>query len=935
MKELRAKIKNEAVDIGGLENEVYDHLFSFFRRYYSEGDFLAKRVYKPGVYAIPYEGEEVKFYWANSDQYYIKTSEHLRDYAFRLRPYDNTNPMRVHFRLTDSAEGEHGNVKEANGKERVFVLKANDFVAAENDELVIRFEYRPTTFPDWPEDVRGGKTKPPAQKDLIELAVKRVLAVDDPSLATWIAGLGRREPTEQQSDRTLLQKHIRNYSSVNTFDYFIHKELGKFLRQELDFYIKNEVMHLDDVQSETAPRVEQYLSKIKVIRGIAEKIIDFLAQLEDFQKRLWLKRKFVFGTHYCISLDRVAEKFYPEIVENEAQRNEWVSLFSIDEIPQYSTPISVEFLKANRHLPIDTSLFSKSFTERLVATVENVDELTDGVLIHGDNFQALLLMVNRLREQIKCIYIDPPYNTASSAIPYKNNYRHSSWISMIYDRLDALRTTLARDGAIFASIDKTERTVLQHAMDDVFDVSNRVEELIWSMNTNNSQAPNYSTNHEYVLVYAKDRGTAEQNRDMFREPKPGFADVMGLINQLNPSYPAVSHIETELRALYDRHRSEFRDEIEASGLDWEEEKTSDPWKGLYNYNRAEYRDQTGALVTEAEAEAKKARIWIWREADLSMPATKQSASTRDLHHPNWRFYKPIHPITGQRAPHPKSGWKFAYNDDADLPERRSFVSLDQDSRIAWGDDEKKVPQLKRFLHEVETNVGKSVFQDYSDGEKQTSAMFGRSGVFLAPKHSDFVSRFIVQAAEKSSTVLDCFGGSGSTAHAVLNLNREDRGRRRYILVEVAEYFDSVLKPRVLKAAYSKDWKSGKPISREGISQCVKVIRLESYEDALNNLEVRRTSVQQSLLDVSEAQGLRCCERSNISFDICLDVETRASPSLLTTQAFRDPTAYKLRVKRPGSDESREVDVDLLETFNWLIGLLCGAHRRAAESSRRS
>jgi len=110
VKDLRARLASEAVDTGALEAEVYDHLYSFFRRYYSEGDFLSKRVYKPGVYAIPYEGEEVKLHWANADQYYIKTSEYLRDYAFRLRPEDEANPMRVHFKLADAAEGEHGNV---------------------------------------------------------------------------------------------------------------------------------------------------------------------------------------------------------------------------------------------------------------------------------------------------------------------------------------------------------------------------------------------------------------------------------------------------------------------------------------------------------------------------------------------------------------------------------------------------------------------------------------------------------------------------------------------------------------------------------------------------------------------------------------------------------------------------------------------------------
>ena len=128
VKELRQKIAEQGVDVAGLEQEVYDHLYKFFRRYYHEGDFLAKRVYKPGVYAIPYEGEEVKLHWANKDQYYIKTSEYLRDYAFTLKPGAD-NPLRVHFRLADAAEGEHGNVKETEGKNRVFILAGEDFIA--------------------------------------------------------------------------------------------------------------------------------------------------------------------------------------------------------------------------------------------------------------------------------------------------------------------------------------------------------------------------------------------------------------------------------------------------------------------------------------------------------------------------------------------------------------------------------------------------------------------------------------------------------------------------------------------------------------------------------------------------------------------------------------------------------------------------------------
>jgi adenine-specific DNA-methyltransferase len=932
VKDLRARLKNDAVDVDVLENEVYDHLFSFFRRYYSEGDFLAKRVYKPGVYAIPYEGEEIRLHWANRDQYYIKTSEYLRDYAFRLRPDNGMKPMRVHFRLVDAVEGEHGNVKPAEGKDHVFLLappgeSGRNFIADEDGELSIRFEYRPAMLTDWPEDVRDGKTKPPTQKDLLVLITKRVLAVADISLAPWIAELAKPHVaiSGEKADHTRLEAHLRRYTARNTFDYFIHKDLGEFLRRELDFYIKNEIMHLDDVENETVPRVEQYLSKIKVVRRIASKIIAFLAQLEDFQKKLWLKKKFVIDTQYCITLDCIPEAFYPEIAANNAQREEWVRLFAIDEIKGdlasagYSKPLSIEFLKENNKLLIDTRFFSDTFTARLADSVEDFDTRLDGILIHSDNFQALSLLGKCYREKVKCVYIDPPYNTASSSIPYKNNYRHSSWVTMMHDRLVALHSTLTKDGAIFVSIDKTERTVLQHAMDDVFRLENRVEELIWSMNTNNSQAPNYSTNHEYVLVYAKDRVTAEQDRNMFREPKPGYEEVMALVASLNPSYPSIATIEAEIHKLYEQHKIAYQDEIEAQGLEWKKEKGNDPWKGLFPYSNAEYRDGKGRLVPESEAHKRQACIWVWQEGDASMPPTKQAASTLDSEHKNWRFYKPIHPVTGKPCPHPKSGWKFAYDDDEDSPDKRSFVSLDGDHRIAWGPDERKVPRLKRMLHEVETNVGKSVFQDYSDGEKQTSALFGRSGVFLAPKHADFVARFIQHAAKKDSVILDCFGGSGSTAHAVIKLNREDHGSRKYLTVEVGEYFDTVLKPRVLKAAYSRDWRAGRPVSREGVSQCIKVIRLESYEDTLNNLETHRTDPQQTLLDAADAQGADGLKEQYL-LRYMLDVETRGSPSLLNIQAFKDPMAYKLKVKRPGSDESRVVNVDLLETFNHLIGL---------------
>jgi adenine-specific DNA-methyltransferase len=179
--------------------------------------------------------------------------------------------------------------------------------------------------------------------------------------------------------------------------------------------------------------------------------------------------------------------------------------------------------------------------------------------------------------------------------------------------------------------------------------------------------------------------------------------------------------------------------------------------------------------------------------------------------------------------------------------------------------------------------------------------------------------------DSSEFVLDFFAGSGSTGHAVINLNREDGGQRKFILVEQADYFDTVLLVRLKRITFSPEWKDGKPKrlatpeEAERSPRIMKVVRLESYEDTLNNLELRRTKEQQDLLDHPEAQGAdKLKEQYMLRY--MLDVETRGSQSLLNIAAFMDPTVYKLKVKRPGSDESREVNVDLLETFNWLIGL---------------
>lgn len=478
--------QQHARDGGGVladDAQVYEHLYRFFSRYYDKGDFMSKRYFvaendsRAAPYAVPYDGREVMLHWANKDQYYIKSSEALSNFTFDLTaaqakergPQSGfdfqpaaTTPLKVHFRLAAAAEGEHNNVKE--GQERFFIIHAKEPLKLEtNDkglpELVVQFDYRP-------DSTKTGQAGTWQQKRLAEAEqiVGEQLAnlvFPHPELRAFEQPLFAPAPTDKQPTRTLLGKYLGQFTARNTMDYFIHKNLGGFLRRELDFYIKNEIIRLDDIEAADVPRVDEYLKKLRVLRKIARRIVDFLAQLEDFQKKLWLKKKFVVETQYCITLDRIPESFYAEIAANEQQREEWVKLFAIDEIKDsaqsgYSTPLTINFLKENQFLVIDTRLFPESFKYKLVSSLDKLDENTTGNLLHSDNQQGLNLISEKFKKEIDCIFIDPPYNTGNDGFIYKDAYCHSSWLSFARSRIEAAKPLLSDSSYFGATIDFVE-----------------------------------------------------------------------------------------------------------------------------------------------------------------------------------------------------------------------------------------------------------------------------------------------------------------------------------------------------------------------------------------------------------------------------------------------------------------------------------------------
>lgn len=440
---------SQGADMSALESDVYSALYSFFNRYYDEGDFISKRRYKEGVYAIPYEGEEVKLYWANQDQYYIKTAENFKDYSFVTKEGIN-----VHFRLVD-ATIEQNNNKETDDSKRVFMLYTENDERpelktfewnAESKELIIRFIF----------DIPADKKKNYVDDNYAKI---REYIIGVPEL---MMPLMYQTSTDPKKPVTLIQKHLNGYVAKNTFDYFIHKDLGGFLTRELDFFIKNEVMHLDDLDTDDEVRAESYLAKVRAVKRIGKEIITFLAQIENFQRKLWLKKKFVVETNWCITLDHIDKSFYPEIIANKTQIQEWIDMYAIDEIKgdlnttAFTNPPSIEFLKENQNLIVDTKNFPTTFRDRLIASIDNIDENTNGLMINGDNIQAISLLQKKYNGKIDCIHIDPPYNTDTSGFLYKNNFKHSSWISMMDNRINSSIPLMAVDGTFICHIDENE-----------------------------------------------------------------------------------------------------------------------------------------------------------------------------------------------------------------------------------------------------------------------------------------------------------------------------------------------------------------------------------------------------------------------------------------------------------------------------------------------
>jgi adenine-specific DNA-methyltransferase len=364
------------------------------------------------------------------------------------------------------------------------------------------------------------------------------------------------------------------------------------------------------------------------------------------------------------------------------------------------------------------------------ASEQNEPTHSGNKIIHGDNLEALKSLLPEYEGKIKCIYIDPPYNTGNEKWVYNDNVnhpkikkwlgevvgkdgedlsRHDKWLCMMYPRIKLLHKLLADDGAIFMSIDDNEVSNLIQSSNEIFGIRNFISDIIWNSRKSVSNDATISLNHNHTLVYAKN-----------------------------------------IKTFYEK-KSEFKLKTSPDGF---ANPDNDP-KG------------------------------IWKADPFDSPGIRPNLT-----------YKIKNPNTGKEYLPPKGRcWRTG-------PEE--YQEFLEQGRIVFGKNGKSKPQLKRYYSEAKDKgrTTKSIWDDVgtaTNGTKEIQEIFG-SKIFDTPKPTTFIEKIIDLAAYDNSIILDSFAGSGTTAHAVLNLNKQDGGNRKFILVEMEDYANTITAERVKRVA---------------------------------------------------------------------------------------------------------------------------------------
>ena len=375
-------------------------------------------------------------------------------------------------------------------------------------------------------------------------------------------------------------------------------------------------------------------------------------------------------------------------------------------------------------------------------------------IIHGDNLEALKALLPEYEGKVKCIYIDPPYNTGNEGWVYNDNVndpkikkwlgqvvgkesddlsRHDKWLCMMYPRLKLLHKLLSNDGAIFISIDDNEQANLKLICDEIFGGSNFITSAVWQK-SKKGDAKLISVTHEYIVVYTKNKNASIQ-AGLWRKKKDGADTVLA-------KYQELKKLHKNDHEIISKEMAKWFNSLEKVAI----EKSHKHYK---------FSDDRGLYFPD----------------NFAGPNDGRNSRPR---------YDIIHPVTGKSCKKPSTGWRWE--------EVKTLDAISQKPpRIHFGKDETTIPCRKSYLHEIDNEPLMSVF--YRDGRaasKLVDELLGKKA-FDFPKDPEILQEWIGAVTKDDDIILDSFAGSGTTAQAVLQLNKVEGTNRKFLLIELEEY----------------------------------------------------------------------------------------------------------------------------------------------------
>ncbi|MCR4418106.1 MAG: site-specific DNA-methyltransferase [Ignavibacteria bacterium] len=459
---LKADIERALEKYPSFRDELFDKLYSFFSRYFTESGsiYFNSTPFHNNIYEKVYtDDRDVILFWKTQMLYYVKT-----DKIFRSLPVE-FDGLKFFF---DASTIEN---KKANEK-RSLVFELSE--VREDGTIVFAVQY----------SERGIKTK---QGEILKAIKKKGIAI-----------------TEEQ-----LERAFRIFEKQSEVDFFINKNAKAFLQEQ--FKLWSYQYFWEGAREWSADRVNE----LQILKDIAFKIIDFISQFEDELVKIWNKPKFVKNSNYVITLDRIGNL---ELIEQifkhkniQEQIKEWQELGIVEENFKvkdvFETDLTGKQLaKKYEHLPIDTKYF-KDLELEILSQFEDLDKSLDGWLIKSENYQALNTILPKFKEKVQTIYIDPPFNTGED-FPYVDRFQDSSWLSLMNDRLNKSKEIMNKSASFYINLDINSNFRGRELLEHIFGKDNFMNEIVWNTACLNvagfkTQANNWIYSISTIYYYAK------------------------------------------------------------------------------------------------------------------------------------------------------------------------------------------------------------------------------------------------------------------------------------------------------------------------------------------------------------------------------------------------------------------------------------------------